>query len=688
MFSYSLSRLLGRKTSKAPSKGLSSTNKEYEPADDFDLESALLVLNAKEGVLKTGGSAAEHLDSVAIWQSQAIGTKNFLSLPGVSSSYAWVPHNDNLDTFGNFSLEVTDVRMRDWTPSATTSILSKWYASYNYRSWSLSIHTDGKVRLDVSFNGSAVTTYYSTVATGLAAEATASFRAIRDSSTITFQMDTGSGFAALGGPVSGVSTTLFNAMYANVEIGSNDGGTANLLTGNIGGVKVFNTATPDSSTPILSIDFSLAARTNRSFAATSGQTVSLQGDGTSIQQATTTDAIQTTSSKRGKYLTPSANNLPAAHFPGVGSNFYSIPDAANLDGWGDFTIEVKGVTLTDWTPSDHMGLISKWTSTGSQRAWRLDIATTGKPTLYISYNGSTTTTHTCTAATGLAADATADIMVMRDGSEVRFYKNGTLLGSALTGKATTALDSGTSVVRVGMGYNTTGKPLTGKMTRARAWNVAVAAPGNPTESPVLDVNFEVNATHGAASFTATTGQTVTTTTSGNNPCRIIGSPVIRFDGSDDTMIGRFMPKLTPGRYFIVATRLGDGGEGSHRIFNTWVAGLIETGVGGFIHEYSAGSYYASDGAFFTNHLSIGTRYMRQLKCSASAQSVLINGANALSETNDMSAMSSTDYALTGNYTGGENAAIDIEFLALYPESMTNAEAHWVKSKINEVFSVY
>ena len=665
-------------------------------ADPYYLSRASLVLDAEDGVLKSGGSAAAHLDGVATWQNQATGPKNFLHMPGLSSSYVYVPHNDNLDTFGDFSLEVTDVTMLDWTPSAVTALMTKWYATYNYRAWWLGIHTDGKVRLEVSFNGTAVTTCDSTVATGLADGATASFRAIRSGTNIIFQMDTGSGFAALGDPVSVVSTTLYNAdPYANVVFGGNDEGTANLFDGRLGGGKVWNTATPDSSTPVLDVDFSLASLGTASFTCTSGQTVTIN-QYAAIQRADASDAIMLTSSSRGNYLTPSAGDLPAAHFPGVGNNFFSIPDAANLDGWGDFTIEAKGVTLTDWTPSDHMGLISKWTSDGSQRAWRLDIATTGKPTLYISYNGSATVTHTCPAATGLADGATADIMVMRDGSEVRFYKNGTILGSALTGVATTALDSGTSVVRVGMGYNTTGKPLTGRMTRARAWNAAVAAPASPTESPVLDVNFEVDATHGAASFTATTGQTVTTTTSGDNPCRVIGYPVVRFDGSNDYFRGTFsLDPLTGGRLFVVCSVLGGGGEGSARVFSvskdTGSITTTTTGAGLFIRDSSSAdwrTYYNSAETLAQSGKYAG-RTLAQVDFAASAQSSKSNNANEQTATADWSGLASNKYAIGGGSDDGAyNAAVDIEFIALYPASMTDAEATLVTAELNKRFSIY
>tara|TARA_Y100001938_G_C8082142_1_gene429810 strand:+ start:83 stop:2122 length:2040 start_codon:yes stop_codon:yes gene_type:complete len=664
-------------------------------SDPYYFSKGLLVLDANEGVLKTGGSAAGYLDTVAAWQNKAIGPKNFLFMPGTVYSYAYVSHNSNLNAFDDFCFEVNDVLMPDWTPSNHTPLISKTYPSYGYASWEFGVDTDGKLRIDLSFDGTNVTTYKSTVATGVSDGGTCSVRAIRNSSTISFEIDTGSGFAALGTTVAGVSTTLYDSVYSNLEIGNKEGGSYSYpLKGQVGGAKVYNTATPDSSSPVFSVDFSLATRTDRSFAVTTGQTIYLQGDGVAIQQATASDAVQTTYSYRGKYLTPSANNLPVGHFPGVGSNFYSVPDAANLDGWGDFTIEAKGVTLTDWTPSSNMGLVSKWTSSGAQRSWRFDLKTNGKLILYLSFNGSSNTGYESTSSTGLSNDSTADLMVMRNGTDVKFYVNGVQLGTDKTA-VTTSVASKSAPVRLGMAYNTTGSPLTGKYTRARVWNSAVANPANPTESPILDVNFEVDATHGDSSFTATTGQTVTVNTSGDNPCSVIGYPVIRFDGVDNYLSGHFIPSLTKGRLFVVGTILGGGGESHARVFNvtkdTDSVTASTTGAGLIIREVATSdwwSYHNGSAAVEQSGKYTG-RILAQVDFSASSQSSKTNDANLQTATADWSGLNSNKYAIAGGADNGNwNSAIDVEFVALYPDSMSDSEAASVVAILNERFKIY
>ena len=154
--------------------------------------------------------------------------------------------------------------------------------------------------------------------------------------------------------------------------------------------------------------------------------------------------------------------------------------------------------------------MSKYKTSTNERAWRLDLQTDGKLYLVLSFLGSDSTGYTSSEATGVTDGATADIMVMRTGEDIRFYVDGVQLGTDQT-CVTTALHNSTENVVIGASYNTTGLPMTGSMERARVWNSAVAAPGTPTETPVLDANFTL-ANKGVTSFTATSGQTVTVNT--------------------------------------------------------------------------------------------------------------------------------------------------------------------------------
>ena len=221
------------------------------------------------------------------------------------------------------------------------------------------------------------------------------------------------------------------------------------------------------------------------------------GEGNTVDGALVTDLAATDSN--------------ALYLPGVASNYASVPDAADLDGFTDFTFEAKGVTFADWTtPSTAQGLMSKYKTSTNERAWRLDLQTDGKLYLVLSFLGSDSTGYTSSEATGVTDGATADIMVMRTGEDIRFYVDGVQLGTDQT-CVTTALHNSTENVVIGASYNTTGLPMTGSMERARIWNSAVANQATPTETPVLDANFTL-ANKGVTSFTATSGQTVTVNT--------------------------------------------------------------------------------------------------------------------------------------------------------------------------------
>jgi hypothetical protein len=203
-----------------------------------------------------------------------------------------------------------------------------------------------------------------------------------------------------------------------------------------------------------------------------------------------------------------ATDGEALHLPGVSNNYASVPDAADLDGFTDFTFEMKGVTFADWTsPATYQGLMSKYETSGNERAWQFLLRTDGKLDLVLSFNGSTYSSYTSSEVTGVTDGATADIMAMRNGEDVRFYVDGVQLGTDQT-CVTTALHNSTEDVVIGAGYNTTTYPMTGSMERVRIWNSAVANQATPTETPVLDMNFTL-ANKGVTSFTATSGQEVT-----------------------------------------------------------------------------------------------------------------------------------------------------------------------------------
>ncbi len=78
-------------------------------------------------------------------------------------------------------------------------------------------------------------------------------------------------------------------------------------------------------------------------------------------------------------------------------DYAQAPDAAALDITGDIDIRAK-VRLDDYTAAANQVLVSKWDTTGNQRAYSLNVLTTGQLRLIWSTNGTATLQHGSTTA--------------------------------------------------------------------------------------------------------------------------------------------------------------------------------------------------------------------------------------------------------------------------------------------------
>jgi hypothetical protein len=279
------------------------------------------------------------------------------------------------------------------------------------------------------------------------------------------------------------------------------------------------------------------------------------------------------------------------HLPAVAGNYASIPDAVDLDGFGDFTLQVDDVTLPDWTPAAANTLISKYS--GGQVSWKLDLQADGTLRLYTSADGSAVT-NDFSAATSLSAGATASLRVLRVGSVVRFYLDSgsgfAQLGSDSANTVGT-LHSGSADVNVGAygggGYT----PLLGSIGRARVWSDATQT------TNVLDANFAL-ANKGATSFTATSGQVVTVhSTAIDNPAAIRGA-------TDGVLVnGPTFVVDNPPNYSSYSLSF----NGSDEYGTMSVAALDDTFTVSAWVKYAAGTTGGSDYDYIISFGAAGTR---------------------------------------------------------------------------------
>lgn len=175
------------------------------------------------------------------------GCYNNLSLPGSAGAYASTPDAAALDITGDIDLRV-DVALADWTPAAEQSLISKFVATGNQRSWRLYVNTAGTLGLATTADGTTQLFAASTVAVGAANGARVAVRA-------TLDVDNGSAqrvatfytapsiagpWTQLGAPVTTAGATSLFSGTAPVEVGSFNAGAGSPATGTFYAAEVRN----------------------------------------------------------------------------------------------------------------------------------------------------------------------------------------------------------------------------------------------------------------------------------------------------------------------------------------------------------------------------------------------------------------------------------------------------------------
>lgn len=160
----------------------------------------------------------------------------YLALPGVPGSYASTPAEPANQITSDIDIQA-EIQPSSWA-SSQQNVIAKWSAlGFSYRMY---VTSAGKIGLDTSPDGTTILTGVSTVATGFSAGYQYWIRA-------TLQVNNGSGsrvynfytapdgvtWTLLGTTVTTSGATSISGNTSLVEIGSDSGGTANLLAGNI-----------------------------------------------------------------------------------------------------------------------------------------------------------------------------------------------------------------------------------------------------------------------------------------------------------------------------------------------------------------------------------------------------------------------------------------------------------------------
>jgi hypothetical protein len=148
------------------------------------------------------------------------------------------------------------------------------------------------------------------------------------------------------------------------------------------------------------------------------------------------------------------------YFPGTSGNYASTPDSAGLSIVGDIDLRAK-VALDNWTtPSGIQTILAKWTSSGNQRSYMMNVNTTGFLRLQSSADGITTTTRTSTVPLSFANGSVNWVRAILDvdngggNNDTKFYTSTdgvtwTQLGATVSPGGVVGVFDSTAVVEIG-----------------------------------------------------------------------------------------------------------------------------------------------------------------------------------------------------------------------------------------------
>jgi len=632
--------------------------------------------------LGTGGSALDARFGSTVPSSYFNGTA--MVLPGVAGNYASTPDAAALDITGAVEL----VGRATGVP-ASDGYLALKGASYATRAYSAVLRSTGALGFwsrDTALaakdlNSSAVLPY------GAVTPFWWKITADPVSGNVNFyhaadQATEPSSWTQLG--------TTQSATWAGTAFTTNADA---LLLGNTLAATLYRTIVRNGigGTTVFDADFAKPYNTT-SFTATTGQTVTL------------TRSVSGTDTNDPTLLPHTGTNY--LYLPGTTSNNASIPDAAALDITGDIEIVCR-TALDDWTPSGTQTHVARQTLVDPNRGWTFNTVNTSGalqlawwPTGSAASNISKVSTANLPGVDGTTywIKATLDVDNGASGNTVRFYyaadqetepTSWTQLGADVVTAGVTSLPNITSPLYAGFTDGTTS--YSGKLYRTIVRNGIGG-------STVVDIDFTTGITSGGqASFTCTTGQTVTINraTSGRKAVAVT-RPIILL-GADDYLVVSDNPLINfaAGESFTVV--------GVHRIFgsgsSTSLISKRQSAGGAWwsLYRNTAGTQQVvsriNDGTLDTNISSVAAPAAGTLVTAVMVRDVTSDTLKGYvnSGTVDNSGTDTTTGTLSntgGLYIGSNGVAVptyfDGEFVAaaVFRRALTAAEVALVNTHYN------
>lgn len=165
--------------------------------------------------------------------------EDYLRVTGTSGDYASTPDAASLDITGDIDLRVK-VALDDWTPAAESTLIAKYTATGNQRSYALAVTSGGNLILRWSEDGTAEKTETSSAAVSASNGSVTWVRATldvddgaSDAQVRFYTSSDGSTWTQLGTTQAVGATTSIFASTAVLELGSQTAGTVNRAAGKI-----------------------------------------------------------------------------------------------------------------------------------------------------------------------------------------------------------------------------------------------------------------------------------------------------------------------------------------------------------------------------------------------------------------------------------------------------------------------
>lgn len=344
----------------------------------------------------------------------------YLALPGRSGYYASAADSTALSVTGDVEF-IIYAAATDWTPGTSGYLWSKALNSGQLM-WDLLLNTDGTLRLRVSKDGSALTTFTSTAATGIT-DGTAAYL------KVTLDVDDGGGnrVVAFYKSTDGATYTQIGSNVTSATAGNTFDGTDAFSIG----------AQPGGTTPFAGRVYRMIVKSGI------GGTVVFDADFTAQPTGTVTflesSSNAATVTVNGPVAADSSGNLRDGSaingvvFGSVGR----LNKAATFDRVNDYVRVTHWASMSSWTvmawanlssiTGSNQIIVAKSSGSGTG-GFTLYFSTTGAPAITAYSAGSSVTVSGSVVSVSTWYHLTATF----DGTTVRLYVNGVSVGTPTT----------------------------------------------------------------------------------------------------------------------------------------------------------------------------------------------------------------------------------------------------------------